>query len=1042
MKTTQKFLTAACIATFIAVVLAAANSTKKSATVTTNKSDYAPGDTVTIMGSGFAPNESVSLRIVDSNKNKPWDSFATPDALGNFSNSQFAVQKDFGVNFSLTATGLSSDVTATTTFTSSGQAAPSSSTQAAGDLSQYRNGGVGCNSGPCVACSPAAVAGWVNGNAGASNSHYVEGQSIPYREVMTNVPVGSVTIVMEYDTLHSSVHAIDYLTSFQRINEPVNPLDGLNGQGNNPPAPVGGSSTFAIPAPANDTAHGSPINCPTPPPFSGNGANQPTTSFANLAAASTGCPNFGGTENMTIYGGTITAITYDGALDGSLPNYQNVTSGNGQASTRLRITFTSNGGTVVLAWGGHIASRFDWGCPTAPQSAGGISGSPYHMRQITWSLNNLGNEDRSLSANAVVPPCPICLSDTISGGASFCPNSGVTTFTANNPDSTLCTSPTFTWAILNNTSGASFSSGNTGSSVQVNPGASCGSFDLQVTIGCQTCTGGPIVCSKHVGVVDSSPPMITATGTPSDGMLGCNPSAAQIDAALGTAMATDNCGPVTLNVSTASPVFTGCNASQTRTWTATDACSNTASTSRAATWTVDMTPPNLTVPAGRDLGCNPSTLPSDSDVAGQSSATDNCGGTPTITATHSDSTSGCMTTRTFSVTATDACGNMSSPAKTVVYTWTVDTAAPTITLSSGNCGDTVNKICTTTPPTFPTATANDNCNGDLGQPQNLTGQPIPTTRPLFYFVDTNPQPNTFVRTWHAIDSCGGAGSGNESICSYTIICQPCQPISACTPPYPCTTGCPAGTFNPSRTNIAFSESEVLRAFQASVVASCTPNQIQVFYNDEHALTLGVNKVSVKTKTGTTTTNCDVTPLPSPYPAGATNPSVGTTAVPSSPTGDATCSQNDVDVSGRPIYPVLFVTDVTDPSANPFAGDWQYGGTGIPPDAVFGTWKAAAVLTDMTKTPNVTTVTPAADPSVKNNWNLDGGDPAPAGLVNQGYGAEVRWDVSGLSTTTPDHTPLQPGHKYRLYVMVHDGDQNKAGGDSGQACVFLTMPSSP
>jgi len=30
-----------------------------------------------------------------------------------------------------------------------------------------------------------------------------------------------------------------------------------------------------------------------------------------------------------------------------------------------------------------------------------------------------------------------------------------------------------------------------------------------------------------------------------------------------------------------------------------------------------------------------------------------------------------------------------------------------------------------------------------------------------------------------------------------------------------------------------------------------------------------------------------------------------------------------------------------------------------------------------------------------------------------------------------------GHTYRLYFMVHDGDQNKTGGDAGQACVTFT-----
>ena len=32
--------------------------------------------------------------------------------------------------------------------------------------------------------------------------------------------------------------------------------------------------------------------------------------------------------------------------------------------------------------------------------------------------------------------------------------------------------------------------------------------------------------------------------------------------------------------------------------------------------------------------------------------------------------------------------------------------------------------------------------------------------------------------------------------------------------------------------------------------------------------------------------------------------------------------------------------------------------------------------------------------------------------------------------------LIPGHLYRLYFMVHDGDQNHTGGDVGQDCVYL------
>jgi hypothetical protein len=101
--------------------------------------------------------------------------------------------------------------------------------------------------------------------------------------------------------------------------------------------------------------------------------------------------------------------------------------------------------------------------------------------------------------------------------------------------------------------------------------------------------------------------------------------------------------------------------------------------------------------------------------------------------------------------------------------------------------------------------------------------------------------------------------------------------------------------------------------------------------------------------------------------------------------------------------------------------------------VFGTWKAAVRTVDKTVSPATVVVTPDADPA-KNNWNLgDGSDAPPAGLTNQGYGTEVRWNVSSLH--------LQAGHLYRFQFMVHDGDQNKTGGDSGEACINVRVPGS-
>jgi len=93
--------------------------------------------------------------------------------------------------------------------------------------------------------------------------------------------------------------------------------------------------------------------------------------------------------------------------------------------------------------------------------------------------------------------------------------------------------------------------------------------------------------------VDTQPPTITATGTTLT--LGCNPTAAQIEAALGTATATDDCGDVTPTHADAAPVRNACSVSQTRTWNAVDGCNHAAApVSRKVTWTEDTSGPAIT----------------------------------------------------------------------------------------------------------------------------------------------------------------------------------------------------------------------------------------------------------------------------------------------------------------------------------------------------------------------------------------------------------------------------------------------------------------
>jgi hypothetical protein len=222
------------------------------------------------------------------------------------------------------------------------------------------------------------------------------------------------------------------------------------------------------------------------------------------------------------------------------------------------------------------------------------------------------------------------------------------------------------------------------------------------------------------------------------------------------------------------------------------------------------------------------------------------------------------------------------------------------------------------------------------------------------------------------------------------------------------------------TSVVFNESDVL----AGGKLDTTNGTFEVWYTDEHALALGVRQVNVVTASGTTTTNYPIAPLTSD-PGVAQNPALGATAT----SGD----QAGIDPSGRLISPSLYITDTTT-NANSLSGDWQYGGTAIAPNAVFGAWKG------FVKTVNRTTATPTvsvlgdADPA-QNHWNLGAGsDTPPAGTANDGYGAEIRWNLSALG--------LLPGHNYRFYVIVHDGDQNKTGGDCGQIAFNFTSPIPP
>jgi hypothetical protein len=234
----------------------------------------------------------------------------------------------------------------------------------------------------------------------------------------------------------------------------------------------------------------------------------------------------------------------------------------------------------------------------------------------------------------------------------------------------------------------------------------------------------------------------------------------------------------------------------------------------------------------------------------------------------------------------------------------------------------------------------------------------------------------------------------------------------------CTLGYPDAS-NMPKSGRSFNESEVLAAAQS------VGGEVRAWYADEHAMLLGERQIVLKlpaNQGGTMTFNHSFTSMGANNPASAT----GSPLINLGPTilsGDGAA----IDPYGRPLFPAVFITDITS-DATSRSGDWQQGGQPFRPNKLFGSWKAVVATVNYTKTPYVTTFATDADPA-KNHLNLGAGSHAwPGSVSDQGYSTEIVWSAASLG--------LDPTHNYRLQFMVHDGDQNKTGGDVGQACMNI------
>jgi hypothetical protein len=207
----------------------------------------------------------------------------------------------------------------------------------------------------------------VTGDLNESKSLYREGDYVPFRLVITDlVPDQTYTQEIGYDAVESSLHTYDYLGTYNASEnypgppaQQVIPCGGITIADTGDVHPCGGpASTLAVPTDQN-------------------------THFPTGSSQAAG--------HFSAWGASLTQAVYDPTL--STPIHVNPSQAKIQRG--IDLTFTAEGSTAVIAWGGHLASVLDWGQGKTFKSGGG-SGASYHMRLITG-----GNRELSINTKAI-----------------------------------------------------------------------------------------------------------------------------------------------------------------------------------------------------------------------------------------------------------------------------------------------------------------------------------------------------------------------------------------------------------------------------------------------------------------------------------------------------------------------------------------------------------------------------------------------------------------------------------------------------------------
>jgi len=378
--------------------------------LTTNKADYFIGETATIFGRFFQALQNVILKIFgsgpDGNDYTETAQNVTADNQGSFT-STYALDNIFRPLYTITANSTDGTQLAKTTFTDTVNLGYNLDQCQNGKFTNVTSFVTNLN----TACGVGPDQDWANGDINGQNSAYREGDSIPYRLIITGISDGMHTVTLEHEFTKAGIFAIDRLTG-----------PSLTQQQND--CGSGSQSAFSdcdtIATSSSDIPGEVALPNATQPslPNDGNlftfiGANHLTpgtlNDIPNSREMTAGYPSTQ-TFSFGSFGANVTQTGLSTGDSNRLFSF-NFTMGN---------CITTGGGkgcSVVFSWSGHISSAADWG---DGKGASSISGAPFHM-YIDGVDGSGGAQQRSVQLGAIILPSTITIHKATSptGGTGF-----------------------------------------------------------------------------------------------------------------------------------------------------------------------------------------------------------------------------------------------------------------------------------------------------------------------------------------------------------------------------------------------------------------------------------------------------------------------------------------------------------------------------------------------------------------------------------------------------------------------------------------------